>query len=162
MPEPKGPGLNNATKAMMSSKSLGCKRLIKSFIPRDSSWNTAVVLVAFNRSKVASSSRGIVSMLTSSSPLDFLMLLIVFTAQSTIVSVRKPRKSNLTKPTASTSSLSNWLTKLEASSSQYKGVKSVSFDGEITTPPACLPALRTIPSNDFAKSISPATSSSSL
>ena len=40
------------------------------------------------------------------------------TAQSMMVSVRKPRKSNLTRPAASTSSLSNWVTGVELPSSQ--------------------------------------------
>ena len=38
--------------------------------------------------------------------------LMIFTAQSMIVSVRRPRKSNFTRPAASTSSLSNCVTTL--------------------------------------------------
>ena len=85
----------------------------------------------------------------------------IFLALSITVSVFKPKKSNFTKPTASTSSLSNWVTKLDPSSSQYIGVKSVNTDGEITTPPACLPELRAIPSSFKPRSISCFTSSSS-
>ena len=39
---------------------------------------------------------------------------MIFTAQSMIVSVRSPRKSNFTSPAASTSSLSNCVTTLRA------------------------------------------------
>jgi hypothetical protein len=62
-----------------------------------------------------------------------------------MVSVRKPKKSNLTSPAASTSSLSNCVTGVVLPSSQYRGVKSVSTDGAMTTPPACVPALRARP-----------------
>ncbi len=49
MPDCSGPGRNSATSATISSKQSGCRRRIKSFMPRDSSWNTAVVRVDFNR-----------------------------------------------------------------------------------------------------------------
>ena len=39
---------------------------------------------------------------------------MILTAQSMIVSVRRPRKSNFTRPAASTSSLSNCVTTLAA------------------------------------------------
>jgi len=87
---------------------------------------------------------------------------MVRTAQSMMVSVRRPRKSNLTRPAASTSSLSNCVTTLWPSASQYSGAKSVSTDGAITTPPACVPALRTSPSSERARSITSRTSSSAL
>ena len=66
---------------------------------------------------------------------------MVRTAQSMMVSVRSPRKSNLTRPAASTSSLSNWVTTVAPLASEYSGVKSVSTEGAITTPPACLPSV---------------------
>ena len=87
--------------------------------------------------------------------------LTISTAQSMIVSVFRPRKSNLTRPTASTSSLSSCVTTLVPPSSQYSGAKSVNGPGEMTTPPACFPAFRTRPSSDFARSMIAATSSSS-
>ena len=79
-----------------------------------------------------------------------------------MVSVLNPKKSNLTKPTASISSLSNCVTRFAPPSSQYNGEKSVSLVGEITTPPACLPAFLAIPSSMSAKSINSRTSSSSV
>ena len=77
-----------------------------------------------------------------------------------MVSVRRPRKSNLTRPTASTSSLSYWVTTPPPPASQYSGAKSVSGVGAITTPPACLPALRVRFSSFSARSISARASSS--
>ena len=47
MPDWSGPGRNRATSAIMSSKQSGCSRLMRSFMPRDSSWNTAVVSKRF-------------------------------------------------------------------------------------------------------------------
>ena len=87
---------------------------------------------------------------------------MIFTAQSMIVSVRRPRKSNFTRPAASTSSLSNCVTTLLPLSSQNSGAKSVSTDGAMTTPPACMPALRTRPSSDIAMSSMARVSSSFL
>ena len=63
------------------------------------------------------------------------------------VKLRKPKKSNLTKPADSTSSLSYWLTRFVPSASQSTAEKSVSLLGAITTPPACLPVLRVMPSS---------------
>ena len=48
MPDCSGPGRNKATSATMSPKRSGCRRRIRSFMPRDSSWNTAVVLLLFS------------------------------------------------------------------------------------------------------------------
>jgi hypothetical protein len=90
----------------MSSKQLGCRRLINSFIPRDSSWNTAVVSPRHSMPKVDASSRGMVLISMGVSPLRTRDALMMSRAQSMIVSVRRPRKSNFTSPTDSTSSLS--------------------------------------------------------
>src|SRR5882757_7317910 len=77
-----------------------------------------------------------------------------------MVSVVRPRKSNLTRPIASTSSLSNWLTAASVPWAQYNGQKSVRRPGAISTPPACIPTLRVRPSSGRASStISPASSS---
>ena len=62
--------------------------------------------------------------------------------QSRMVSVVRPRKSNFTKPTASTSSLSSCDTALSEPDAVYSGQKSVSLPGAINTPPACMPTLR--------------------
>ena len=146
MPDCNGPGRNNATKAIISSKQSGCRRLIKSFIPRDSNWNTAVDSERCNISNDFLSAIGIAAILTGSNPCSARRGLIIPNAQSMMVSVRRPKKSNFTKPAVSTSFLSNWVTGLLPSASQYSGEKSVMVVGEITTPPACLPALRVTPS----------------
>ena len=87
-------------------------------MPRDSSWNTAVVLAVFNKWKVALSSIGKVAKDKGGKPSKARCLLALSRANSNMVKVRKPKKSNLTKPTASTSSLSYWLTKLPPSAWQ--------------------------------------------
>ena len=86
-------------------------------------------------------------MAMASSPLAWRLSLIMPMAQSTTVRVFKPKKSNFTNPASSTSFLSYWVTKPDPSASQYKGEKSVSLVGAITTPPACLPTLRVRPSS---------------
>ncbi len=144
----------------MSSKQSGCRRLIRSFMPRDSSWNTAVVSERCSMSKLFLSSSGIAAISIGSRPCLARRGLIIFSAQSMMVSVRKPRKSNFTRPAYSTSFLSNWVTGCEPVSSQYSGAKSVILVGAITTPPACLPAFRVTPSSLRAISISALTSSS--
>jgi hypothetical protein len=106
MPDCSGPGRNSATSAVMSSKQSGCSLLISCFMPPDSSWKTAVVSALFNSSKALGSSVGIAAMSIGARPSAARCALTVFSAQSMIVSVRRPRKSNLTRPAASTSSLS--------------------------------------------------------
>ncbi|MNV60411.1 hypothetical protein D3C71_1528720 [compost metagenome] len=160
MPDCRGPGRNSATSAIMSSKQSGFRRLIKSFMPRDSSWKTAVVSERCSMSKLFLSSSGMAAISIGSSPVLARRALIISNAQSMIVRVRKPRKSNFTSPAYSTSFLSNWVTGCCPSASQYNGAKSVILVGAITTPPACLPALRVTPSSLRAMSISALTSSS--
>jgi len=130
-------------------------------MPRDSNWNTAMVSPRANSSYVAGSSSGM-ALMSSAGCARF--ALIAFTAQSMIVSVRSPRKSNFTRPIASTSSLSNWVTGLRPrpwpSCSANSGQNSDSGSGAITTPPACLPALRVRSSSSSARSIRSRTSSS--
>ena len=82
------------------------------------------------------------------------------TVRSRMVSVVKPRKSNLTKPIASTSSLSNCDITPPSTPCVYSGQKSVSLPGAINTPPACIPTLRAIPSTCCASSSNCRTSSS--
>ncbi|MNS65238.1 hypothetical protein D3C72_983930 [compost metagenome] len=81
-------------------------------------------------------------------------------AISRIVSVAKPKKSNFTRPMASTSSLSYWLTADSLPGCWYSGQKSVSLPGAMSTPPACMPMLRVMPSSFCASSTSMRTSSS--
>ena len=147
MPDCSGPGRNKATRAIISSRESGCRRRIRSFMPRDSSWNTAVVSAFLSMSNDGTSSSGISLMSRAVPPCLSRRGLIIFRAQSMMVRVRSPRKSNFTRPASSTSPLSNWVTRLPPSSSQYSGEKSVILVGAITTPPACLPAFRHTPSS---------------
>ena len=64
-----------------------------------------------------------------------------------IVRVLSPKKSNLTSPIFSTSSLSNCVSTEDVSLSKYIGEKSASDPGAITTPPACFPMFLMPPSN---------------
>ena len=87
-------------------------------------------------------------MFTGSRPFLACSRLMISIAHLMMVRVRRPRKSNFTRPAASTSSLSNWVTSPPPSSSQAIGEKSVSLVGAITTPPACLPVPRVMPSSE--------------
>ncbi|ESU84760.1 hypothetical protein WRSd5_00475 [Shigella dysenteriae WRSd5] len=87
-------------------------------MPRDSSWNTAVVSERCSMSKLFLSSSGIAAISSGGSPFFARRLLIISSAQLMMVSVRKPRKSNFTSPAYSTSLLSNWVTGCLPSSSQ--------------------------------------------
>ena len=118
MPDSSGPGRNNATNAIISSKQSGLRREIKSFIPRDSSWKTAVVLASNKSLKDFSSSSGMLSIRTSGLPSRANRALIISRAHLMIVSVRNPKKSNLTKPAYSTSFLSKCVTGCIPSESQ--------------------------------------------
>ncbi len=90
-------------------------------------------------------------------------LLIFFTASSMTVKLRRPKKSNFTRPADSTSSLSYCATRPVPSASHRTAEKSVILVGEMTTPPACLPVLRVMPSSFNAISqISAASSLSGL
>src|SRR5437879_4425215 len=77
-----------------------------------------------------------------------------------MVRVVRPRKSNFTSPTASTSSLSSCEITLAVPSAAYSGQNSVSRPGAMSTPPACMPTLRTRPSSLSPRSRSSRTSCS--
>ena len=81
--------------------------LIKSLIPDDSSWKIAIVLPDDNNLNTFSSSKDIEFISNLSEP--FLPSLIDLIALSITVRVLNPRKSNLTNPIFSTSSLSYWV-----------------------------------------------------
>ena len=94
-------------------------------MPRDSNWNTATVsrlLEQLVRLGVVERQRR--RCRAAPRRPSARRALIALTAQSMIVSVRRPRKSNLTRPTASTSSLSNCVTTPPPPASQNSGAKS--------------------------------------
>ena len=129
-------------------------------MPRDSNWNNAVVFPV-QISRYTSGSSGVNdSRSMGGSPLFWRVSLTRRVAQSITVSVRRPRKSNLTRPIASRSSLSNWVTGWVIPGSQYKGENSAMGAGAMTNPPACFPAFRGIPSRRRPLSISWVTSAS--
>ena len=66
------------------------------------------------------------------------------------VRVVSPRKSNFTRPAASTSSLANWVMRTFSPGRWYTGTKSHSGRSAITTPAACIPAWRWSPSRAMA------------
>jgi len=129
-------------------------------MPRDSSWNTAVVSARRTRSKVRASASGSSRTTIGASPAAARSTLMSRTAQSMMVRVRRPRKSNLTRPIASTSPMSKAVTGEVDPCSQYSGMNSDSGRGAITTPPAWRPALRVRPSSWRARSMRVRTSSS--
>ena len=89
--------------------------------------------------------------------------LIEFCAISIMVKLRKPKKSNFTKPACSTSSLSNMDTgDVSSPCAWYTGQKSVSLPGAINTPPACMPTPRVKSSSFCANTINSSASSASM
>ena len=94
-------------------------------------------------------------------PFFFLFSSIICLASSMIVSVVRPKKSNLTRPACSTSFLSYCVIGLPSESS-IRGANSAILVGEITTPAACFPMLLITPSNLLDTSISSIVSLSSL
>ncbi len=119
MPDCSGPGRNSATSATMSSKQSGWSFRTRSLMPRDSSWKIAVVRPDFAAAcrsprRRAAAARGRAALRPPRG--DFALMSRM--AQSMIVRVRSPRKSNFTRPTCSTSSLSNCVTTLVPPASQ--------------------------------------------
>ncbi|CKR97229.1 Uncharacterised protein [Mycobacterium tuberculosis] len=103
-----GPGRYSAFSAIRSSSRVGRASFSMPCMPRDSNWNTASVLPSENSLYVAASFSGMFSNAKFSWPLWRFMM--NSRAISRMVSVARPRKSNFTRPMASTSSLSYWLT----------------------------------------------------
>ena len=76
---------------------------------------------------------------------------ISLSASSRMVSVVRPRKSIFSRPIFSMATMSKAVT-ISSFLVRYSGTSSVSGRGEITTPAACTPALRTRPSS-FLRSV---------
>ena len=123
IPDCSGPGRNSATNATMSSKQSGCKRRIRSFHAAGFQLEHRRGLVTFQQIEGERVVQGIVPISSGDSPVAARSRLMVRTAQSMMVRVRRPRKSNFTNPADSTSSLSNWVTAPASPSSQYSGEK---------------------------------------
>jgi hypothetical protein len=124
--------------AIMSSKRSGFSRFKLSRMPVDSSWNTPTVSALASSSYDFLSSRGSASKSTST-PRPRLMS---STAFCSTVSVFKPRKSNLTRPAASTSFQLYWVTGEFDFGSRVRGTSSTSGRSPMTMPAACVEAWR--------------------
>jgi len=85
-----------------------CRRRTRSFMPRDSSWNNRRSRTGFEQREGCRIVHRKGAKLERGSTACARPAFTVAMAQSRIVSVRSPRKSNLTRPAASTSVLSNW------------------------------------------------------
>ena len=133
-----GPGRYSATMAMMSSKRSGFSRFKLSRMPVDSSWNTPTVSALARISKALGSSNGRASRSTSMPRPRFTSS----TAFCSTVSVFRPRKSNFTRPAASTSFQLNWVTGEFDFGSRVSGTSSTSGRSPMTMPAACVEAWR--------------------
>ena len=148
MPDPKGPGLNSATKAPKSSNTSGFNFFTKLVIPEDSSWNTPTVSPRTNISYVGLSSRGI-WLISTSIPWHFFTSLTVLWI---IVRLRRPKKSIFRSFIFSKISL--WYCVIMIPS--FEGCTGTIWSSglyEIITPAACIPIPHLIPSTFLAVSI---------
>ena len=142
-----GPGRYRAMTAVMSSMLLGFSPTHTPVIPADSIWNTPEVFPAEIMSKVSLSSSGM-----ASSRKDGSCSCTIFTASSSTVRFRRPRKSILRSPSSSSVVMTYWHTTVP--SLEDRGTYSYTGRFVITTPAAWVEAFRGIPSNDLAVSMS--------
>src|SRR5664280_1076570 len=70
-----------------------------------------------------------------------------------IITFDRPRKSNLRRPSASMPCISYWVMVASEFVAFWSGISSVSGSREMTTPAACVDALRATNSSCFAKSM---------
>ena len=116
-------------------------------MPADSSWNTPVVSPRWNNLYVSLSSSGNSDRLISV-PCTLRMIRM---ALLIIDKFDSPKKSILSNPNSSTSPIGNWVATTPfcaCSSGRYLTRSS----GAITTPHACTPCERIVPSSFIAKS----------
>ncbi len=142
-----GPGRYNATMAIMSSKTVGFSSRKYRFIPADSSWNTPVVSPRWNNLKVSSSSSGILARSIS----VLYTFLIIRKALLIIVKFERPKKSILSRPISSTGPI-GYCVATTPFCDISTGANFTISSGAITTPAACTPWLRIVPSRRIAKS----------
>ncbi len=116
-------------------------------MPADSSWNTPVVSPEASSSNVFSSSSGIRSRSTVTPRCSAMRS----TALRRIVRFDRPRKSNLSRPSASMPCISYWVMSASELVARWSGISSVSGSREITTPAAWVDALRATPSSCWAR-----------
>ena len=133
--------------AVMSSMPLGLSPTQTPVMPVLSSWNTPLVRPAESISKVSLSSSGTASMRKPG-----VWRRTSFTASSSTVRFRRPRKSIFNRPSSSRVVIWYWQT--TDSSLVARGTYSYTGRSVITTPAAWVEAWRGMPSRAFATSIS--------
>ena len=119
-------------------------------MPSDSNWNRPVVSPRPKSAYVSASSSGILSV-SMSIPRNCLMS---DTHSFSTVSVLRPRKSILRRPTGSTKCPSYCVVRSDSFSVGITGSVSISGSREMITPQACTPGWRMEPSRRAARSIS--------
>ena len=152
-----GPGLYNATRAIISSSASGVICFNVSCIPGLSNWKIPVVSPLLKKSNVFKSVRSIL-LISKSIP----WLIINWTQLSMRVRVFSPRKSNFTSPAFSTCFISNCVRYVLVSGSLYNGTSLKISSFEITTPAAWIDVCLFKPSSLNAISRSFSTFSSLL
>ena len=133
--------------AVMSSMFWGRRPTHTPVMPADSIWNTPEVLPAEIISKVSGSSSGMSESLKSGR-----RSWTIFTASSSTVRFRSPRKSIFRRPSSSRVVMTYWHT--TASSFFARGTYSYTGRLVMTTPAAWVEAWRGIPSRALAVSMS--------
>ncbi len=140
-----GPGRNSEMSAMMSSKLSRPDLPTSSRWPGDSIWKTPRVLAAEIIRKVSSSSNGTCA--RSSRSMSWpVVSRISSTAWAIEDCMRMPSTSSLSRPSSSTSSLSNWLIGNPAKLAST-GVRSSSVVSDSSTPHGCTAMWRGSPSS---------------
>ena len=142
-----GPGRYRAMMAVMSSMFWGFSPRHTPVMPEDSIWNTPPVLPWVSISKVALSSMGMSARRKSG-----WSFWTIFTASSSTVRFRRPRKSIFSRPSSSRVTMVYWQT-MESS---FRARGTYSYTGRLvmTTPAAWVEAWRGIPSKARAVSMS--------
>ena len=158
MPAPSGPGRYRAINATTCLYSVGFMFLIVAVMPADSTWKTPAVWPEPMSLKISGSSKGISSSLMSM-PKFFLMFAL---ALEITVSVRRPKKSILSRPMSATVWPSYWVISTPPLVSSLVGTCSLTGSRQIRTAHACTPSPRVRPSIESAVSMMRRASSSFL
>ena len=133
--------------AVISSMFSGFNPKQTPVMPLDSIWNTPEVLPAVSMANTSGSSMGMSSKRKSGS-----FCCTIFTASSSTVRFRRPKKSIFNRPSSSSVIMLYWHTM--ASSFRARGTYSYTGRLVMTTPAAWVLAWRGMPSSDLAVSMS--------
>ena len=158
MPAPRGPGRYKAIRATTCLYSRGFMFLMVAVMPPDSTWKTPAVWPEPMSSKILGSSKGISASLMSMPQ----VALMFFLALEITVSVRRPRKSILSRPMSATMWPSYWVISTPPLVSSFVGTCSLTGSRQMRTAQACTPSPRVRPSMASAVSMTCFASGSSL